>query len=72
MAAKTSSAVKNKWNKENYDRIELVIPKGDKEKIKVAADASGESVNGYIKTATKQRMEREGFLPKSEANDNGD
>ena len=34
MAAKTSAAVKNKWNKENYDRIEIIVSKGKKEIIK--------------------------------------
>ena len=45
---KTSAAVKNKWNAENYDRIALVVPKGVKEEIKTRADKRGESVNGYI------------------------
>lgn len=59
MAAKTSAAVKNKWNKENYDRIEIVVPKGKKDQIKTAADACGESVNSYINKAVEERMERE-------------
>ncbi len=59
MAAKTSAAVKNKWNKENYDRIEIIVPKGKKDQIKAAADARGESVNSYINKAVDERMERE-------------
>ncbi len=59
MAAKTSAAVKNKWNKENYDRIEIIVPKGKKDQIKAAADARGESVNSYINKAVEERMERE-------------
>ena len=59
MAAKTSAAVKNKWNKENYDRIAIIVPKGKKYQIKAAADARGESVNSYINKAVDERMERE-------------
>ena len=58
MAAKTSAAVKNKWNKENYDRIEIIVPKGKKELIKAAADTAGESVNTFINKAIDDRMER--------------
>lgn len=48
------------WNDKNlnvvYDHLHLVVPKGDKEKIKVAADAVGESVNTYIRKAVETRM----------------
>lgn len=44
-----------KWNDENlkerYDRIQVVVPKGKKEKIQSAAKESGESVNAYINRA---------------------
>ena len=59
MAAKTSAAVKNKWNKENYDRIETVVPKGKKEIIKAHAESRGESVNAFINRAIDETMERE-------------
>lgn len=45
---KTSAAVKNKWNDKAYDRINLTVPKGDKDKIKAYAESKGKSVNGYI------------------------
>lgn len=45
---KTSAAVKNEWNKKNYDRINLMVPIGKKEEYKAAAEANGESLNGYI------------------------
>lgn len=52
-----------KWNHENmkerYDRIQLVVPKGEKETIQAAAQTQGQSVNAYIYEAVKQRMERE-------------
>ena len=54
---KTSAAAKNKWNRNNYDRIEINVPKGDKETIKAHAETTGESVNEFIKRAIKTTME---------------
>ena len=36
------------------------MTKDEKAKIKAAADAAGETVNGYIKRAIAEKMEREG------------
>lgn len=68
-------AANKKWNdanlKEKYDRIQLVVPKGDKELIKAAADLANESVSAYIYAAVRQRMDREGvgfgILPPTES-----
>lgn len=49
----------NEFNKKAYDRINLTIPKGQKEAIQAAAQAANESVNAYIYAAIMQRMERE-------------
>ena len=64
--AKMSEAKKKankKWNDENlrerYDRIQLVVPKGQKDIINAVAKAAGESTNNYIRIAIEQRMERE-------------
>lgn len=46
----------NKFIKEKYDRVNLIIPKGKKEKIKAAAAAEGKSVNDYINAAIDARM----------------
>ena len=50
-----SEAKKNankKWNdanmKDRYDRLQLVVPKGQKEIIQAAARQRGESVNSFI------------------------
>lgn len=42
-----------------YDRINLTVPKGDKEKIKAYADSTGESVNGFINRAIKEAMQKD-------------
>lgn len=38
----------NDYNARAYDRINLIVPKGDKETIKARADELGESISGYI------------------------
>lgn len=59
MGGKTSAKSKNEWIAKAYDRINLTVPKGQKEAIQAAASAHGESVNAYIYAAIVQRMERE-------------
>lgn len=56
---KTSSTVKNRYNAKAYDRIEVVVPKGQKEIIKAHAAITGESVNAFIFRAITQAMERD-------------
>lgn len=57
-------AANKKWNdanlKDKYDRIQLVVPKGEKDLIKTAADQVNESVSAYIYAAVRERMKREG------------
>lgn len=52
-----------KWNDANmtvkYDHAHLVIPKGDKDVIKAAAEEAGQSVNAYILQAIEERIQRE-------------
>ena len=49
------------YAKKNLKRIPLDVQKEKYDSIKVAADSAGESVNGYIKKAIDDRMERDGF-----------
>ena len=52
-----------KWNDENlsvrYDHIHLALPAGYKDRIKAAADQSGEKVNEFIRKAIDKRLEAE-------------
>ena len=59
MGGKASAASKNKYNAKAYDRINFVVPKGQKDIIKAAAEAAGQSTNAYIVQAVRDRMERE-------------
>ena len=45
-----------KYNAKAYDRIELKVKKGEKEKIKAYADQCGESLNGFINRAINEAM----------------
>ena len=47
------------YAKNKLKRIPLDVQKEKYEEIKAAATAAGESVNGYIKKAVDQRMERD-------------
>lgn len=46
----TSPEVKNRWNSEHYDRIEITVPKGARAELQAAAKRHGQSVAAYIRT----------------------
>ena len=48
------------YQKSKLNRIPLDVTKEKYDEIKTAADSAGESVNGYIKKAIDDRMERDG------------
>lgn len=56
---KTSSAAKNKYNAKTYDRITIIVPKGDKANIAAYAAGRGESTTAFIKRAIRETMERD-------------
>ena len=59
MGGKTSAKSKNEWIAKAYDRINLTLPKGQKDIIKAHAESRGESVNGFISRAIENQMERD-------------
>ena len=56
MGGKTSSAVKNRWNKKAYDQLPIRVPKGRKGDIEVFAASKGQSVNGYVNALIRESM----------------
>lgn len=51
---------KNKFIAEKYERINLTVPKGDKDIIKAHAEKhDGGSVNGFIQRAIREAIERD-------------
>ena len=61
----TENQKQSRYNyaKNNLKRIPLDVQKEKYEEIKAAADAAGEKVNGYIKKAIDERMERDKLSP---------
>lgn len=57
--SKAQQKAVNKYMNENYDRINLTVPKGQKDVIKAHAEAQGESVNGFIGRAIEETMSRD-------------
>ena len=51
------TAYKNDFARAAYDRISVIVPKGEREQIKSAADAAGESLSAYIVSAIRDRMD---------------
>lgn len=47
------------YARKNIKRIPLDVQKDQYERIRAAAERAGESVNGYIKKAVDERMERD-------------
>lgn len=60
---KTSTAVKNRYNAKAYDQLPIRVPKGRKATVQSAADAAGQSLNGYVVQALDERMARDGAAP---------
>lgn len=56
---KTSAAVKNRYAAKAYDRINLIVKKGQKQVIQQHAEKTGESVNGFINRAIEEAMQRD-------------
>jgi predicted DNA binding CopG/RHH family protein len=54
--SKPSSAVKRKYNKKAYERIEIFVKIGHKSEIKSHASALGMSVNAYITSLIERDM----------------
>lgn len=47
-----------KYNAKSYDRIELKVKKGEKDKLKFYAKEHGESLNAFINRAIYEAMHK--------------
>lgn len=59
--SENKTAYNMEYAKKNLKRIPLDVQKEKYEEIKEAATAAGETVNGYIKKAIDERMERDSY-----------
>lgn len=57
--SKKQQASVNRYIAKSYDRINLTVPKGKKERIQNFAQSIGESVNGFINRAIDEAMKEE-------------
>ena len=57
--SKAQQKAVNKYVKENYDRINVTMPKGKKEEIQACASRHGLSVTAYINAAIDEKMARD-------------
>lgn len=51
---KTSTASKNRWNAANYDRIQMLLPKGYKDRLLAAAGEG--KVTAFIREAIDVKL----------------
>lgn len=63
MGGKNSPESINRYIAKAYDRINLTVPKGQKEIIKTHAESRGESVNAFLNRAAQETMERDNGAP---------
>ena len=56
-----ATRAKNKYNAKTYDRISLIVPRGEKEKIRQAAAEQGISMCQYVYAAILDRMQEDGY-----------
>lgn len=57
--SKRKAEWQNNYIRRAYDRVNLILPKGQKDTIKAAASHAGKSVNQYIQDAIAAQMERD-------------
>lgn len=57
--SKAQQKAVNKYVKNNYDRINVTFPKGQKEILKKHAKSQNESVNAFIVRSVSETMNRD-------------
>ena len=57
--SKKQQASVSKYVRENYDRVEVTIPKGKKSDLREHAAGRGESLNGFVNRAIANQVERD-------------
>lgn len=48
----------NDFNRNNYDRVSVMFPKGYRDKVKERAKGQGKSLNSFIIEAVQEKMNR--------------
>ena len=58
-ASKAQQKAVNKYMKTNYDRVNLVLPKGKREELHDYTTRRGESLNAFINRAIDETIQRD-------------
>ena len=56
--SKAQTKASNKYQAKRYDRIALLVEKGERELIKAYAESQGKSLNAYINDLIKADMQK--------------
>ena len=59
MVSKAQQKAVNKYVKQNYDRVNVTMPKGKKEEYKAYAQSKGMSLNAYIISLIEADIKKE-------------
>lgn len=60
--SKARIAANNRYNEKAYDRINLAVPKGQKERIQAVAARQNLSINAYVGKLIDEALERENII----------
>lgn len=63
--AEKKDAVKhaNEYNSSTYDRLNILVAKGERERIKAHAESRGQSLNGYVVGLIREDMGEDAEQP---------
>ena len=67
--SKAQQKAVNKYVRNNYDRINVTLPKGRRDQLKEHARAKNESVNGFILRAIDETISRDLAMKEGEPHD---
>lgn len=59
MVSKAQQKAVNKYVKQNYDRVNVTMPKGKKDEYKLYAQSKGMSLNAYIISLIEADIKKE-------------
>ena len=57
--SKSQQKAVNKYSKTHYDRVNLIVPKGQRDIFRAHAQSQGESLNAFACRAMREAMERD-------------
>ena len=62
MVSEAQKRATTKYEHNNYDKITVRLPKGERERWTAAATAAGQSLNAFIVQVVQDRMQDDGII----------